>query len=710
MSNVNSLDPFFKPKSIAVIGSSSDPKKPGGRAFRYLKEHYKGEVFAVNPRPFAAENVKVYPSISDVPAIPDLVVIAIPGEAAIEQLEACAEKGIKAAVIFSAGFGEVGGEGKVAQDRLSEIARESGIRLLGPNCLGFFNVEHGAYATFTAVVSHGVANPGDIAIVSQSGAIGSHLFSLFRDAGLGISNWVATGNECDIDVADCIEYLANDPSTKIIVGYLEGCKNGPKLIQSLLQAQKAGKPVVMLKAGSSDVGSSAAESHTGALVGSDQIFDVVFEYTGVFRAKSYEDLLDVVQACAGGVYPAGSGLGIATNSGGAGSLLADYAADAGLNVPALGDAAQASLKAILPIAGVRNPVDTTATVMTQPDMLATFLDTVLGEEEIHAGLLYLSMMGRETKLMEGVRTSISAVRRKYPNKPVAIVVALSPEDRRKFEDDGFLICEDPARAVNAIAALVRLGQAAKSVPKRPQLERVAPISSEASLEGELAALAHLQDAGIPVAETILSTSEDEAVAAAEKIGGPVVMKLASPDIPHKSDVGGVLLNISSASDIKAGFRELTRIGKENTESGRLEGVLISPMVGGGTEVILGTKNDPIFGPVVMFGLGGIFVETYGDVTFRLAPIDVSEALAMMSEIKAYPILAGARGRKPVDLTLIAKALSALSHFAVTNANKIDSIDVNPFLAMPEGGCAVDALIVPTTPTSSDEDAKTGNER
>lgn len=691
----DSLDQLFAPRSVAVVGASSDPAKPGGRAFGYLREHFSGALFPVNAKPFDCPPYRVAAALDEIEGTPDLAVLAVPSAAVEEQLAACAAKGIRTAVIFTSGFAELGGVHEQQQHRLAAIGRAAGMRLLGPNCLGYFNAHAGVFPTFTAVLSHAMPTAGGVAILSQSGAIGAHLLSMLRDNGIGVSLWVATGNECDVDVADCIGYAARDRNSETIVVYLEGCRDGRKLVDALTLARSRGKAVIVLKAGSSPEGAAAAASHTGALVGADEVFDAVFAEGGAIRVRSYEEILDVVAARNGGVLPRGRRFGIATNSGGAGILLADYARAAGLEVPELPADRQARLKEILPLAGVRNPVDTTATAMTRPTLLGQFLDTLLGADVIDMAVLYLSMMGRNADLLAEIRAVLREVRARYPEKPVALVMTVPPQARRDIETEGFLVYEDPARAVGALAALARIAEALSTPPQpRPPTrgERLAEIQDG----GEAAGLALLGKAGIPVVEARLARSPAEAAEAAESFARPVAMKIASPDIAHKSESGGVRLGVEGARAAEAAYRDILAAVAGSAPAARIDGVILAPMIRGGVEVILGTTWDPIFGAVVMVGLGGVFVEVYRDVVYRLAPVTETEAEAMIRSVRGYPILAGARGRTPVDLEALARAVAALSQLAAANPG-IGSIDVNPFIALPEGGYAVDALVVPREP-------------
>ncbi|MCZ4313976.1 acetate--CoA ligase family protein [Comamonadaceae bacterium G21597-S1] len=691
--NRTNLTALFQPSSIAVIGASSDKLKPGGRTFRYLAERFGGKLFAVNARGVESERDGVYVSVASLPYAPDLAVIAVPASAVVGEVEACSKKGVKVVVVYTSGFGELGEAGRREQERLAEIAASSGMRILGPNCMGAFNLHMHSYTTFTSTLGHAEwPKAGNIGIASQSGAVASHLLSMVRDAGFGVSCWVATGNEADIDIADCIAYLADDPQTSVIAGYLEGCRDGARLIEALERARVRRKPVIVMKVGRSMEGAAAAASHTGALAGSDEIYQTVFERHGVCRANSYEEFLDLVVACSRGGFPKGRNLGIASISGGAGVMIADYAGEAGLRVPALTESTQARFKEAVPIAGVRNPVDITAKVVTSPELLGLFLDGLLAEVHIDCAVLYLSNMGRNAPLFTRMREAIRSLPARHAGKLIAVVATLPQQARQQLEEDGYLLYEDPLRAVRTLAHLAQIASSFDAPERRPMAASAHRFACQPS-GNEWAALQALRAAGIPVVESCLVTSAQDAAAAASRLNGPVALKIASADIAHKSEIGGVMLGVRSPAAAATAFDQLMERVRGAAPAARIDGVLVAPMVAGGVEVILGTKRDPVFGPVVMFGIGGIFVEIFQDVTFRVAPIDNEEAGRMIREIKSFPILAGARGRQAVDLDALASALSTLSHVAAANIDRIDSIEINPFIALPVGGVAVDGLIV-----------------
>jgi len=694
----DSLRPLFEPQSIAIIGASNDIHKFGGRPIRYMKEAgYAGRLFPINPKGVEIQGLPAYADVRDVAEPIDMAIISVPAPYVVEAVRGCAEGGVRSAVIFSSGFAEIGGDGAVWQDEIAAIARDTGLRVVGPNCMGTLNVRTWAIGTFTSAFEHGWPRPGRISIISQSGAVGAHTMVLARERGLGINGWVTTGNECDVDVAACLAYCAADPKTQVIACYIEGTRNPKALQQALASARQHGKPVVMLKVGASDVGAVAASSHTASLAGADQVFDAVFRQHGVFRAHSLEELLDVSGAAAAGHFPTGNRLGIVTISGGVGVLSADAAAANGMEVPELPQKAQKTLKELMPFAAVCNPVDTTAQMLNDVPLFEKNMRAMLDHGKCDAVVAFLSTIGFSERMMAQLREMLPRVRAQHEKDLIVLSMICKPEDRELLEQHRYLVVEDPSRAIATIAALMHFGRsfahgADADPPALPGGAR--PPEGAPLAEHEAAAL--LADAGLPMLPARLATSAEEATQAALEVGYPVVLKAASRDIAHKSDIGGVKLNLGSAQEVLTAYEAIIAAVRENAPQATLDGVLVTPMAAGGLETIIGVHRDPVFGPVVMFGLGGVFVELLKDVTFRVAPFGIEEAHRMIREIRGFPILEGARGQPPADLDALAGALSRLSVYAAAFPDAIDSIDINPLLVHPPGGGAValDALVVP----------------
>lgn len=700
-SPVASLEPLFHPRSVAVIGASADPKKIGGRSLRYLVEKkFPGPVYAINSRAADVQGIPAYPKVTAVKGPVDLAIVVVPAVSVVEAIEDCAAHGVKSVIIFSSGFAEVDADGRAAQDRITSIARASSMRIVGPNCMGVFDPARSMFATFSTSFDHGFPQMGKIAIASQSGAFGAHTFVTARERGMGLSLWATTGNECDVDFAECLEFMAHDPNTAVVLGYLEGCRDKGRLVRALEAMQEARKPLVMLKVGRSEVGAQAAQSHTASLTGSDRVYDAIFRQYGVHRAESIEDLMDIGYACTAGRYPTRGRVGLVSLSGGVGVLMADAAAAAGLEVPAMPQAAQDRLKALLPFAAVRNPVDVTAQVLNDLSLIGKNLEVMLKEGGCDSVVVFLSTVGMNPVMMPVLAETLIGMRKAFPDPLIVLSTMAKRELMRSVEDAGFLNFEDANRAIRAVGALVEYGRhfarQGRSAPL-PPLPKGLPEIPKRTL-GEFEAKQILAAAGIPVAKEQMAKSPEEAERAATGFGFPVVLKIASPDIAHKSEIGGVLVGLASGGEVRAGFATLMERARSRAPAARIDGVIVAPQVQGGVEVILGVNRDPVFGPVVMFGLGGIFVEVLKDVTLRLAPFGVEEARRMIREVKGFPLLDGARGRPKADVEALAQTLSRLSAFAAAQPDAIETLDINPFIVLPEGqgGVAVDALIVPRT--------------
>ncbi len=691
----DTLTALFCPTSVAIVGASDDIVRISGRPLRYLREgEFKGKIFPVNPKRETVQGLKSYPRIADLPVVPDVALLAIPAALVVSAVRDCAAKGVKATVIFSAGFAETGEEGQQAQNELRDIAHSSGMRILGPNCLGVLNSARGFYGTFASSLDRGLPVAGPVAVVSQSGAYGAHVAYLARERGIGIRYCISTGNEADIEIAEVLRWLACQPEVRVIMAYAEGIRDGAAFIEALKIAHGRRKPVVFMKVGRSATGAGAVGSHTAALAGSDAVYDAVFRQYGVYRALTTDEQLDVVYACARGIFPRGNKLGIVTVSGGVGVQMCDAAERYGLDVAPMAPAAQRKLKEFLPYAAVANPVDVTAQALNDMTVLTKSLETMLGECDYDALAGAFLTVPAARPFAAPLREAISHGTRDHRDCLLVLCMVADPDVVRSYEEAGFLVFADAYRAVAAIGALAQLRRdhdrplPAQPAVSRPKVAvRGGPLS-EHEAKGILAA------AGIPVLPERLARSAEEAVAAAAALGYPVALKVASPDILHKAEVGGVLLNIEDEDAVRRACAILDARARIAVPAARIDGVLVAPMAPKGIETIIGVIRDSTFGPVVMFGLGGIFVETLKDVTFRLAPFDEAEAHRMIREVKGYALIEGARGAPKWDVDALVQALVRLSIFAANTA-EVESIDINPFLLLPTGNGAValDAVIV-----------------
>jgi acyl-CoA synthetase (NDP forming) len=693
MSRFAGLTPLLAPRSVAVLGASSDPTRIGGRPIAYMQaQGFPGGLYPVNPNRAEIQGLKAYASVADLPETPDVAVVAVPADLVAPSIEDLARRGVKAVVMFTAGFAEMDEDGAAAQARIVATARSAGMRILGPNCLGVFDARRSYYATFSSSFDSGWPVLGRIGIASQSGAYGTHLYTLARNRGIGASLCVMTGNEGDVTVGECIGWLAENPEVDVIAVYAEGIREAPGLIAALEAARAAKKPVVMQKVGRSELGGKAAKSHTASIAGDDAVTEAVMKEFGVYRARNSEEMLDIAHTATRKIYPVSNTLGVITVSGGAGVLISDVAESINLAMPEMPLQAQQKLRALVPFCAPRNPVDATAQVSNDVTLVKTFTETMVRDGG-YASVLGFFSMTASSRRWPRIREQLNAVRAEHPDRLYVLSVIVPPERRDELESDGWVVHEDPTRAVVAIEAMGRYGAAFAAAPADPA-PTVAPVTLPAATPSEAQAKRLLGSVGIASAPEAACTTADEAVVAAERFGYPVVMKILSPDILHKSEIGGVLLDVTEAEAIRSGFALLLERAKVAAPSARIEGVLVAKQLNGGVECILGIHRDPVFGPMAMFGLGGIFVEILRDVVFHRCPFGIDTAEAMIRSIRGAPLLLGARGRKPADVKALAEMLSRLSAFAVAAGDRLQSIDLNPVFAMPEGegAFAADAVI------------------
>lgn len=697
------LDALLAPRSVAVIGASHDPTHIGGRPVAYmLKAGFPGPIWPVNPNRQTVQGLRAYPSVSDVPEAPDACIIAVAARLVPDVLEACADRGARAAVILSSGFAEADAQGRAAQDRLSRIARERGIRVLGPNTLGLFNAHTGWMGTFASTVMYGIPQPGPIGVASQSGAVGSELFGLLRRRGLSTGVWLTTGNEADVDLADAVAYLTDDPDTGVILVYAEGIRNGPALRCALTRASDAGKPMLVLKSGRSEVGAAAVRSHTAALAGSDRIYGALFEQFGAVRVRTAEELVDAAYAASLSPLPTGRRLLILTISGGAGVQMADAATGLDLALPPPSEEAQVALEELVPFGSVRNPVDATAQVFNDIELIGKYLSILMRDGDYDAIALFLTSVAASEVVAPALVAELDQARSRFPDVPLVISLSAPPELVRPYDEAGFPVYEEPTRAVNAIALLRRLAESKGRRVVTPPVQVPGGAARVPNGVNEHEAMRVLESWGIRCVNRRLATSADEAARAAVELGGPVALKIVSPDIVHKTDVGGVLLGVRGEDAVREGFAALHERVASKQPDARIDGVLVAAMAGEGVDAVVGVTRDPTFGPAVMVGLGGVLVEVLDDVAFRLAPFDPDEARRMITELKGARLFRAFRGRPESDVDALADLLSTISVFAAAEADAVASVDLNPVRVLPkgEGAVVLDAVIVPATPSSS----------
>ena len=689
-----SLDRLFRPRSIAVLGASSSPTKVGGRPVAALiQNRYEGAVYPVNPRSETIQGLPAFASVKDIPGAVDLAICTVPPGAVMSVLAECAEKGVGSLVVFTSGFAEVGES--AAQEAMAGLAREAGIRLMGPNCMGMVNFGSRAVGSFHPAFADDIV-PGAIGLVSQSGAFGGLAYMLARSRGHSLSYMFTTGNEADVDIGDCTAFLADDPDTKAILLYMEGCRNGPKFVAALERARESETPVIAVKLGRTEAGAAAAASHTAALAGEDAVYDSLFRQFGVYRADSIEEFFDIARSCVVGTRPANERVVMVTVSGGVGVLMADDANARGLDVAPMPEAAQRRMLELVPFAAARNPIDVTGQFLNDPSLLDQFIELAATNGDYGSVVSFQGSIGRNPALMEATLGAWIERKAANPETHFAVSGFCTEDYTRDLEAAGIPVYEEATHATRAIAALAGFARSFRE--RRPRPDVPAPADLPAGPLNELDALEIVAAAGVPTVPTRHARTAREAADAAADLGFPVVLKVLSADILHKSDIGGVRLGLADRAAAETAFDEILNASRTAQPGAAIDGCLVAPMISGGVETILGVQRDPVFGPIVMFGLGGIFVEALKDVTFRAAPFDEAEARAMIESVAAFPLLTGLRGQPPADLDALAAALSRLSLFAAANADTIESLDLNPFLVRPDGALALDAVLVPRPPT------------
>lgn len=693
------LAPFFQASGIAVIGASDEVTKIGGRPVHMLIKHgYRGAVYPINPKGGTIQGLPAYTSVKDTPAAPELAILAVPAAATPAALRDCAARGVKAAIVLSAGFTEAGPQGAALQSELVAIAREHGMRVLGPNCLGTVNVAERLIGSFSIALEENMPPVGHVGIVSQSGNVGSHTMQSVARRGMGVSRFIATGNEADVDAADGIAALAEDPDTRIILCCMETCRDAGKLIAALRLARDQGKPVIILKIGSTEKGQAAAASHTGALTGSDAVIDAVFRRHGVLRVRSVEALIDIGHAASllmPDRLPANDAVTLVAASGGFGIMMADAMSDAGLALPALAPDTQRRILEAVPTASTGNPVDASAQMSSRPDILLKMLTALLDDPSASSLALFMSLSLYNTRLRGIYLEALAQVRTSHPDR-LLMVISQGPADAvEQINALGIPVFSSIDAAATGLSGLVKLGKLRAAAYADTALPAAEPVDP-AVFRNEFHAKQALRNAGIDVPREFIARSADDAVRAAEAIGYPVVLKIASEDVAHKTEAGGVVLNVADADAVRDAHARILANVARHAPGARIDGVLVAPMVAGGTELIAGVSQDPVFGPIVMVGMGGIYAEVLKDVAVQAAPVTEDEAAEMIRSLKMFAILDGARGQPKADIAAAARSVARLSAFAYRHRDDVAEIDMNPILVRPQGQGVVvlDALMIP----------------
>ena len=695
---MSSLDVLFRPRAVAVIGASRDRRSVGGAILHNLLTfEFQGQVFPVNPNAAVVHSLKCYASVEDIPDAVDLAVIAVPKPHALAALESCGRKRIGAVVMITAGFKETGAAGLALEREVVRIIKQYDIRLVGPNCMGVINMDPAV--RLQASFSDNEPIPGSVAFSSQSGALGEAILALLRERGLGLSMFVSLGNKADVSGNDLLEYWEADPQTRVILMYLESFGNPQRFLEICQRVSKK-KPIIAVKSGRTAAGARAAASHTGSLAGADNAVESLFAQSGVIRATSIEELFVFATAFASQPVPAGTRVGIVTNSGGPAILATDACIELGLQIPTLSPETQGLIRAaVAPEASVTNPVDMIATA--EAPQYEASIRAVAEDPGVDALVVIFTSL----EMIDGPSVAQGIVRGASGcQKPILVCFMGNVRSREAIDlmrGAGLAVYTFPEDAARALAALVRHGHwLARPTGRRRAFSDISSSAIDAIISGARAegrcqltlaeAQRVLEHAGIPVLPWREVRSRDEAVAAAAELGSPIVAKVSSSLIVHKSEVGGVRVGLTSAEAAGTAYVAMTQAAA--TRDPRTTLVLQQQALHG-TEVILGATRDPKFGPLLMFGLGGIFVEVLKDVAFRVHPLSDLDAREMIRAVKGFPLLDGARGRPPADLAALEQVILRLDQLmAVCPA--IAELDVNPLFAGPPGSptAAADARI------------------
>ena len=710
MEKAMDLKNLFHPRSVALIGASTEQNKLSGRPFRFFREYgYAGNVYPVNPKYPEIAGVPCFAKLSDIPGEVDLAVITLPATAVPEALAECGAKGVKAAAIISSGFAEVGGEGIRLQDELQRIALENGIAVCGPNCSGFVYFPERVTATFSVGLDGGFPEAGPAAFISQSGALSSYILGAAKERGLAFRYWITTGNECVLSFTDYLQYVLEDPEVRLVLGYLEDARDGQAFQAAARRALALDKPLIILKAGRSEAGAKASVSHTGSLAGADEVYQAVFSQNGVLRADSLDELFDFALLAQAPRRPRGRRVQVVSISGAAGILMADIGSELGLEFSDLSPATKDELRKIMPpFASITNPMDVTAEAVARPGLLTQAAEVILTDPNVDNLVMFFGIVpGAHERLATGIAqvargTDKLVMMTWFPLPRADIWMSLARA--------GVPVFPEPARGIRA------LGKMAQYVAARERSfsRHTAAIESSSGLESsvkkildhaknqgrstlsEVEAKSLLKALGLRVPRGGLARSAAEARSLLSDIGSAVALKASSPDLLHKTEAGVIRLGVESPEEVERAFEEIVAKAKKWDPQARLDGVLVEEMIGEDTrEVIVGARQDLRFGPIVTFGLGGVFVEAIRDFVVWPAPLTLDEARQIIRRIRGYRILTAFRGRPAADLEALAQVLCQVGQFACAWRERICELEINPLFVLPEGSGVVvgDALAV-----------------
>ena len=701
MSMFSDLKYLFNPRSIALVGASNRPESVGGRTLENLVDvsDFKGNLYLVNPTRKEIRGLPCYPSVQALPEAPDIAIVTVPANLVLDALEESAAKGVRFAIVLTSGFSEAGEEGAALEERMQAIAQRSGMRVYGPNCPGLNNINARLGMSFSPAFRHDL-NAGPIGLATQGGGLG-RTFVQAMERGIGVGIWASSGNQADLEVSDFIHYMADAPDIKVIVALIEGFKDGRKFVAAVRHAAAKGKPVVALKVGKSEYGKRSAQSHTASMTGSAEINSAVLRQFGVIEVDDMDQLVDTAWLLARRLPQGDEKVVIYASSGGAATLAADMVGSAGLTLAEFAPHTKKRLGELLPsYAAINNPVDVGTEIFTRPTLVDDTLKAVVDDPSVGL-VIYTYPLDYGTVMQQNAESTVRVqATTTVPIVPVWMSDRLG-EGYQVFVKAGLAPPRSLSNAVRAVQRWIAWGQWRKTMdanfqpllPAEPALSEEVPMLRTLSENDGKKLLA---SAGIPVLPAGVATDLHAAVKLADAMGYPVVAKIASPDITHKSEVGGVLVGLADAQAVRSGWESISASVQAKAPRARIEGVLIEKMAApGGVEVFIGVQRDPIFGHILTFGLGGIYVEVFKDVSRRMLPLTPDSAAAMIREVRSFPLLDGARGRPKRDIDALVRLLLQVSDFVQANADRLQELDLNPVWVGEQGQGAIplDAVIL-----------------
>lgn len=698
------LESLLNPSSIAFIGATTDEKHVGGIAIDHLKDFgFKGAVYPVNPRYQAVQGLTCYPDIEAVPEVPDLAVLAVGKNRVLSILESCHQKGIKAAIVYASGFAEESDEGAQKQQELVEFAERTGMLICGPNCMGLANFNTRAITAFaTLFKDYPPRGEGHTSLITQSGNMAIVVYAIAYKLGLKFDQFINTGNEAVLEFSEYLEYLSASEQTQTIIGYIEGLRDGQRFIEVAEDLREKNKPLILIKSGESEQAAAAVMSHTASLAGDREVYKAAFELLGVMQAAEPQNLADLAYLSDFKEKQGGRRVAVASISGAMGCLLTDLLIDAGLEVPALSAETQKLLMDKAPVlATAANPIDLTANLYAQAGIAASVFEGLGGSTEVDVILVYATGY-----LLDRIADELIAAAQQS-DQLFVVIDSGEARSRQKLKEHHIPVFTEVGRAVNALRVFLpwieqkektqywsklRKNKARTRAATHAQAATQAQAAMPAELN-EYTAKAWLAKHGVPISTEKVAHTPDEAAAVAAEIGFPVVLKILSPDIAHKTEVGGVELNLTTPDAVKQAATKILANASKHAPHAQISGLLVQSMEKGVCELIVGVTRDSVFGLSMTVGIGGIFTEIFKDTCHHLLPVDEQIAAQMLQQLKGYPLLTGYRGQPAADITAMCRAIAAISDAALAMPDTIDQLEVNPMLAQENGALVLDALMI-----------------